>query len=141
MLALVSGCYGAIAQDGTPGTGEPGAGGEPVVDATPGHQMDGLDLELVQRAASTMRVTKIDSAAYKSAIGDFDIDVAINSDARDYRTIHPDGPATNVTFPEGTMILRKVYDATGAVSKVTLMAKGPAGYAPTIGDWWFGVTD
>lgn len=140
VLVVVSACYGGIDRDPA---GDPGAGSDPdpVVDAMPGHQMDGLDLLEVERAASTTRMTKIDGAPYPSALGAFTIDVYINRDARDYRNIHPDGAATHVTFDEGTLIVRKVLDATGAVTKITLMAKGPAGYAPTIGDWWFGVTD
>lgn len=39
------------------------------------------------------------------------------------------------------MIVREVLDANGEVAKLTMMAKGPPGYDPTLGAWWFGVTD
>ncbi len=142
-LLLVSACSGGIESGDMAGAG--GAGGDPTVDAgaapIDGHQIDTLDSNMVDRAARMMRYAKINDAAYKSSLGDFNIDVYISDDARDYRAIHPDGPDTNVTFAEGTMIVRKVYDATGAIAKITLMAKGPAGYDSTLGDWWFGVTD
>jgi len=141
VLGLVSACYGGIDQSGS---GAGGAPNDPVVDApTPvdGHQIDGLDTQIVDRAAHMARFARIDATAYKSALGDFTIDVFINHQARDYSAIHPDGAGTNVTFDVGTLIVRKVYGATGAVEKITLMSKGPAGYDSTIGDWWFGVTD
>ena len=39
------------------------------------------------------------------------------------------------------MIVREVLDGSGALAKLTMMAKGPVGYDPTLGDWWFAETD
>ena len=58
-----------------------------------------------------------------------------------YAKISPDVTGSNVTLPEGATIVRAVLDADGGVDKLTLMAKGPPGYNPALGDWWFGVTD
>lgn len=58
-----------------------------------------------------------------------------------YASIRPDGGSTGAVVPVGTVIVRDVLNDAGAVRKVTLMAKGPPGYNPAIGDWWFGVTD
>jgi hypothetical protein len=61
--------------------------------------------------------------------------------AEDYMAIAPDGGAASAEVPVGTTIVREVLDGTGSVSELTLLVKGPPGYNPTIGDWWWGVTD
>jgi hypothetical protein len=58
-----------------------------------------------------------------------------------YIAISPGVTGSQVTLPVGTTIVRTVLDADGGVGKVTLMFKGPAGYNPALGDWWFAVTD
>jgi hypothetical protein len=58
----------------------------------------------------------------------------------DYAQISPGVSGSGVTLPEGTTIVREVLDADGGVDKLTIMAKGPPGYNPELGDWWFGVT-
>jgi hypothetical protein len=37
--------------------------------------------------------------------------------------------------------VRQVLEPDGGVAKLTLMVKGPPGYNPDLGDWWFGETD
>jgi hypothetical protein len=59
----------------------------------------------------------------------------------DYAKISPGVSGSGVTLPEGATIVRAVLDADGGVDKLTIMAKGPPGYNPDLGDWWFGVTD
>jgi hypothetical protein len=59
----------------------------------------------------------------------------------DYTAIAPDAGTTAATLPPGSTLVREVIDGTGAVVELTLLVKGPAGYNPTIGDWWWGVTD
>ncbi len=61
--------------------------------------------------------------------------------ADDYLATSPDGGVTSGELPAGTTIVREVLDATGAVTELTLLVKGPRGYNPAIGDWWWGVTD
>ena len=41
----------------------------------------------------------------------------------------------------GTVIVREVLDAQGAISSITAIAKGPPGLDPTLGDWWFAKAD
>jgi hypothetical protein len=58
-----------------------------------------------------------------------------------YQTIRPDAKGSRASLPAGTVIVRAVEDASGAVTKLTLMVKGEPGYNPDLGDWWFGETD
>jgi hypothetical protein len=58
-----------------------------------------------------------------------------------YESISPGVTGSDVVLPVGTMIVRAVLDGDGGVGKLTIMFKGPAGYNPALGDWWFGVTD
>lgn len=89
------------------------------------------------------RFVAIDRAPYASAIGSFAIvDYVDPAAAPAFRAIHPESAAPNAPLPVGTIIVREVLAADGkTVAKLTLMAKGPTGYDPTLGDWWFGVTD
>jgi hypothetical protein len=56
-----------------------------------------------------------------------------------YKKVHPDRKGANVDLPEGTLIVREVFEA-GKVAKLTVMGKGAPGSNPVVGDWWFGVT-
>lgn len=87
--------------------------------------------------------TRVNSTPYQSTLGTFDINVFVQGDSRIYRAIHPEDTTTTaaVDLSVGTLIVREVLDANGAVTKLTMMAKGPAGYDPTLGDWWFAATD
>ena len=100
-----------------------------------------LDATALQSAATWNQLPRINSKAYVSAIGSFDINVFVSGDVADFRQIHPETNGSHVKVAEGTVIVRAVLDGSGAVEKLTLMAKGPPGYDATLGDWWFGVTD
>jgi hypothetical protein len=84
---------------------------------------------------------EINTSRYESELGPYEISVWTNSDGDEYRRIHPETTGSHVVIPVGAIIVRAVFDARGAIEKLTLMAKGPPGYDPRIGDWWFGVTD
>lgn len=86
-------------------------------------------------------LAKISERPYASAVGSFEVATYIQGDAADYRLIHPDQSGSHANVARGTVIIRAVFDAGGSVDKLTVMAKGPAGYDPEIGDWWFGETD
>jgi mono/diheme cytochrome c family protein len=58
-----------------------------------------------------------------------------------YIAISPGVTGSLVTLPAGTTIVRAVLNEDGGVAKLTLMHKGPAGFNPALGDWWFAVTD
>jgi len=96
---------------------------------------------MLEKASHVSQFTKINTKSYASAIGAFNIDLYVNQDATEFREIHPETTGSKVVLPVGTLIVRNVLDASGNITKVTLMGKGPAGYDPTLGDWWFGVTD
>lgn len=100
-----------------------------------------LDTTALHAAATWNQLPRINAQAYVSAIGSFDINVFVSGDVADYRQIHPETNGSHVKVADGTVIVRAVLDANGAVAKLTVMAKGPPGYDATLGDWWFGVTD
>jgi hypothetical protein len=63
-----------------------------------------------------------------------------SADFQKYSRITPDQHGSGASVDSGTMIVREVLDAQGQVAKLTIMVKGPAGYNPSVGDFWFGVT-
>ena len=58
-----------------------------------------------------------------------------------FSNITPDVTGSNAVIPEGGTIVREVLDANGVAQRLTVMSKGPAGYNPDLGDWFFAVTD
>lgn len=100
-----------------------------------------LDATALQAATTWNQLPEINSQPYVSAVGTFDINVYVSGDVADFQKIHPETTGSGVTVSAGTVIVRSVLDASGNVTKLTLMEKGPPGYDPSIGDWWFGETD
>ena len=88
------------------------------------------------------RFEAVSGAPYPSAIAaQTDVDVFVTTaDYAMYARISPDQSGSGASLAPGATIVREVLDASGAVSKLTLMVKGPPGYNPTVGDFWFGVT-
>jgi len=87
---------------------------------------------------------RIDAHAFVSAITPPTADVDVYVDplgAATYRLIDPGRTGSNAKIPIGTQIVRAVLDGNRAVAKLTMMAKGPPGTDPTLGDWWFAETD
>lgn len=80
--------------------------------------------------------------AYASALGATSyIELFANTTAADsYRLIAPEVSGSGSVVPEGGVIVREVLDANGTAQRLTVMAKGPAGYNPALGDWFFAVT-
>ncbi len=98
-----------------------------------------FDRAMMQIATTYKTFPKIDKVAYASTLGAFTINVYVKGDSRAYRAIHPEDTTTmSPAMAVGTVIVREVLAADGTISKLTLMAKGPSGYDPTLGDWWFG---
>lgn len=86
---------------------------------------------------------RLNDAPYATALGtgaDINVFVSANGYAP-YATITPEKSGTNAVIPEGTLIIREVLEDNGAIKSLTLMYKGPKGYNPDLGDFWFGVTD
>lgn len=46
-----------------------------------------------------------------------------------------------VSFPRGTLIIKEQLDEFDVPISATLLYKGPEGYNPEVGDWWFGTAD
>ena len=129
---VVLSCLAMCACDGiTGGLTTTDAGADPADNA--------LNNAVMSLALGYKTFSKCDAKPYASTVGAFDINLYVSGDVHDFQSIHPESPGTNVTISTGTIIVREVLDATGATTKLTLMAKGPPGYDPTLGDWWFGV--
>lgn len=84
----------------------------------------------------------VNRVAYAStAASGIEINVwATSADIASYAEIAPEQSGSHVDLNPGAMIVREV-SKNGAVVKLTLMVKGPPGYNPDLGDFWFGVTD
>lgn len=111
----------------------------------PPADLDDLTLGLVAGGAyaTSSLFTHVSHGPYPSAAaaGSF-VDVWVTSGASAaYEAISPDGGAVDAGLPLGAVIVRAVSDATGAVTKLTVMRHGPSGFDPTVGDWWFAETD
>jgi hypothetical protein len=92
------------------------------------------------------------SKVYASAKDPVYIAEWVSANAFDlYSRISPEdgGVPIDDNLPVGTIIIRAMYgsvdagtpDNPGPLDKLTLMSKGPPGYDPDLGDWWFSVTD
>jgi len=76
----------------------------------------------------------VNRAMYPSALDGTLIDVYVSANAfAEFGSITPETSASKIVVPEGTYIIRALPD------KLTLMVKGPPGYNPELGDYWFGV--
>ena len=53
-----------------------------------------------------------------------------------YKTIDPDNPS-EITLPEGMLVVKEHLDAEGQPSGYTMMYKGPPGTNADTEDWWF----
>ena len=99
-----------------------------------------FDAAMLASTQGYRHFSKVNAKAYVSAIGAFDINVFAHG-SNLYGKIHPEVTDTHIVMPVGTTIVREVLDANQQVAKLTMMIKGPAGYDPTLGDWWFAVAD
>lgn len=78
---------------------------------------------------------------YPSALGSYLVSLYISDGKTEYAKIRPTATGSHAQLPVGTVIVREVFAEDGTLAKLTVMGKGPAGYDPTLGDWWFAVTD
>lgn len=142
LLAVVSGALLAGCTGGIEGGGNGNAPTEAEPDAAASPTETDFDRQMMELGRSYKSFKRIDKSAYTSSLGAFDINVYVDGDVGAYRKIHPETTGTGATtLAVGTLIVREVFDANGQVSKLTLMAKGPSGYDPRIGDWWWGEAD
>jgi len=54
-----------------------------------------------------------------------------------YRSINPDDPTQALSFARGTTFVKEHFDEAGDLAGVTIMYKGPEGYDPEHGDWFW----
>ena len=57
----------------------------------------------------------------------------------EYQQISPDLSGTNPNLSEESIIVREVFDLQTQKTKLTVMIKGPEGYNPEVGDFYFAV--
>lgn len=100
-------------------------------------------LDAVAGYRDAVRFDPMNREAYASALGgDVFIQLYVSRTAAvPYAAIDPDSSGSGAVVPEGGVIVREVLDASGTAQRLTVMAKGPPGYNPTIGDWFWAVTD
>jgi Cytochrome P460 len=100
-------------------------------------------LSVLPHHGSELAFARLNAEPYVTALESQDlVNVWISRQAfSEYQVIAPELSDSGVEVPEGTLIVREVLDDAGAVKTLTLMYKGPPGYNPEIGDWWWGVTD
>jgi hypothetical protein len=104
------------------------------------------EAEVLSMAATYRDATQFDrvsGGSYPSALGTASyIELYANrTAAAQYELVAPENTGSNAKIPVGGIIVREVLDASGTAQRLTIMAKGPAGYNPTIGDWFWAVTD
>jgi hypothetical protein len=125
------------------GGGSPQKAGEPV--RAVGEMNEPAILASVANGAYrySTQFTPLNRVPYASAIADgAPINVWVTTaDYLNYGKIVPDKNGSGVALPSGAMVVREVLGKDGGVTKLTLMVKGPKGYNPDLGDFWFGVTD
>lgn len=105
-------------------------------------ELDGdLDRSMLERVARFEAMEHVNQRPLPSELGELQIDCYVDGDAAGYRAIHPETAGSNVTIEPGTVIVRAVLSPDGRPATLTVMGKGPPGFDPTFGDWWFAVTD
>ncbi len=142
-LLFLIGCVAPITSgtesDLSPDAGAAGDGSAALTTAPSEYDTEVLAVMMTYKGNT---FTKINSTAYTSTLGAFEINVYAYGDVSGYQSIHPETDrATAMTIGVGTVIVREVLDASGNIDKLTAIAKAPAGYDATLGDWWFGETD
>lgn len=108
---------------------------------SPGAPDDDILSGIMEEKVASYRAYANVAAPYPSKLGPFMVSLYVSAGQDEYAKIRPDQTGSRVQLPEGALIVREVFDKDGNVAKLTAMAKGPAGYDPTLGDWWFAVTD
>lgn len=117
---------------------------DPAGRAAEGVQVD--ETEVLARLAKFRTApdfVRVNAWPYPSALDPSKfINVYISTDALlPFSQVAPEVTGTGVDVPEGALIVRETLDSRGTATALTLMYKGPPGYNPELGDFWFGVTD
>jgi hypothetical protein len=124
----------SAATDGSGGVEDDSGGGEPVdADAVVARALRfGEELEQITAASQPSQHGLADTVHVW-------IDPAATAT---YRALDPaTDEASEVEFAPGTLFVKQHLDAEGADVGLTIMFRGPAGYAPDSADWWWGRTN
>jgi hypothetical protein len=126
----------------------PGSSGDPTIDDAGGAAQAEVDTDAALATIANggyrgVAFTHATRTPYPStvAIGFFVDEWVTSSSYAEYSKVEPDAGDSGAWLPPGSMVVRAVVDADADVTKLTVMLKGPAGYNPALGDWWFAETD
>ncbi len=79
---------------------------------------------------------------YPSTVSDKALNIYVSEFALpEYLATDPDSDMSDGMIPRGSFVIREIVDGEGNVEKITSLFRGPEGYNPTSGDFWFSVTD
>lgn len=109
--------------------------------ATPKEMNHDVLLEFVT-SRRTDSFVRVNPAPYPSDVSDSSINVFVSEFALpEYLETAPADAHSNGMIPRGAFVVREIVDGSGDVAKLTAVYRGPAGYNPESGDFWFAVTD
>lgn len=85
---------------------------------------------------------QVNAAPYPSSVTDASINVFVSVDGW-WEFLHatPDAEGMGKELPIGAVIVREVLDDRGEVASLTLMSRGPDGYSPGHGDFWYALLE
>ncbi len=85
---------------------------------------------------------RVNAAPYPSEVSSNKINVFVSSFAvAEYLETRPELDSSEGMLPRGAFVVREIVDESGEVSKLTAIYRGPRGYNPESGDFWFAVAD
>lgn len=99
-----------------------------------------IDTEMLARIPPYKTYAKM-GPPFPSQVGGSAVSIYVSAGEDEYKKIHPATSGSHAQLPVGAVIVREILDEGDQVAKLTIMGKGPVGYDPTLGDWWFAVTD
>jgi hypothetical protein len=98
------------------------------------------EVETLARVREYMsnRVKRVTTRPFRSEAVDGWISLFVSEESVEtYLRVRED----KLPLREGALVVREVLDSNLKVTRLTVIAKGPQGYNPEVGDFWFAVTD
>ena len=109
-------------------------------DASESGDASGVDMDAVMAQAEdyqSLTLISAEAVASQHALGDT-VNVWVSGDQADaYKMIDPEAGGSDVTFPEGTYLIKEHFVGEGDFNGLTLMYKAAEGYDAETGDWWW----
>jgi hypothetical protein len=85
---------------------------------------------------------RVNERSYASDVSDRELNVFVSEFALpEYLETTPEESESDGMIPRGSFVVRELVDPSGEVTKLTALYRGPRGYNPESGDFWFAVTD